>query len=128
MIRKCIFPLAIFGIWASPVLAIPSLTIVPLGLQSNNWVWEVDVTPDLLLAGGQTPLAVELGFRLSDSSLSGATIINSSQFDTPNPGKVIFGWETPDPSANNKPVGLQVHIPTNEVFSAYGTIDFTTPG
>ena len=107
--------------------AAPSLNVVPGGLQGGNWVWNVSVTPDLSTVSS-TPMAVELGFRLTGSPLLSAVNINSSEWDTPNPGNPIFGWETPDPSANNKPVGLQTNLGTSEVFSAFGSIDFTTPG
>jgi hypothetical protein len=117
----------------APAIAQPQLTLVKGGIEAGNWVWQVDVTPDLLLAGGSTPMAVELGFRLTGASLVSATNINSSQWDKPNPGLQIFGWETltdidPGPGVNNRPVGLQSNTATSEVFVAYGSTDFTTPG
>jgi len=79
-------------------------------------------------AANGTPVALEFGFRLTGSSLVSAANINPSEFDTPNPGRFVFGWETPDPTSNNFPRGLQTNLPTSEVFSAYGSIDFATPG
>jgi hypothetical protein len=91
-------------------------------------VWEVGIAPDLILAAGSTPLTVELGFRLTGAPLLSATNINPGEWDTPQPGAFIFGWETPDPSANNFPVGLQVNTATDEIFVAYGSTVFNTPG
>lgn len=133
---------------ASSVLADPTLSIIPHGVQAGNWVWEVDITPDLALAGGSTPIALELGFRLSGDPLINVTNINPTQFDTSNPGNAIFGWEIPYPEDNNHPEGIEVNCTactvvnaasgshpftivsgtTNEIFSAIGTINFTTPG
>jgi len=119
---------AVFFVFASTASAVPTLNVTPGGLQSGNWVWDVSITPDFVLAPSGTSLAVELGFRLIGDPLISATNINPSQWDKANPGKVIFGWETLDPSANNHPVGIQVNTSTNEIFAAYGSINFTTPG
>lgn len=113
---------------ASPATAAPVLNVAPGGLQGGNWVWDVSVTPDLALAGGHTPLAVELGFRLTNSPLVNVTNVNPIEFDTPNPGKIIFGWETLDPTANNHPVGLQKNLGTSEIFAAFGSINFFSAG
>src|SRR4051812_995803 len=52
--------------FVAPAFAAPILTVIPQGQQAGNWVWEVDVTPDLALSGPiGTPLALELGFRLT---------------------------------------------------------------
>ncbi len=114
----------------SPVFAAPSITAVPGGVQAGNWVWNINITPDLTLVpdGSGTPVALEFGFRLTGAPLISATNINPSQFDTPNPGTVIFGWETLDPNSNNRPVGLQVNTPTGEIFASYGSMNFTTAG
>jgi hypothetical protein len=128
MTAKNFVSAALLCLIVSPLFAAPILNIVKGGIQANNFVWEVDVTPDLALAGGSTPLAVELGFRLTGAPLLSATNINPSQFDTPNPGTTIFGWETLSPSANFHPVGLQTNLATGEIFAAFGSIDFTTPG
>jgi hypothetical protein len=119
---------------ASPVLAQPQLTLVKGGIEAGNWVWQVDITPDLELGGGSTPMAVEIGFRLTGAPLLSATNINPAEWSGPNPGRTIFGWETltdidPGPMVNNRPVGLQTNTATSEIFVAYGTGDsFTTPG
>jgi hypothetical protein len=133
MFRKCFLSVAIVGILTARVVAVPLLTMVPLGLEAGNYAWRLDITPDLVLAGGSTPLAVELGFRLTGSPLLSATNINPSGWDTPNPGSVIFGWETltdvdSGPGVNLKPEGLQSNTSTSEVFAAYGSAEFTTPG
>lgn len=131
----------------SPLLAAPTLTITPAGVQSGNWVWNVDLTPDLTLTP-DTPVAVELGFRLTGGSLLSVANINPSGFDTSNPGKKIFGWEMTFPDDNNNPEGIEANcisctisnpvsgphpstvVPgvNNEVFVAMGSIDFTTAG
>jgi hypothetical protein len=122
----------------SPVFAVPGLSITPGPMESGNFVWEVSVAPDLILAAGSTPLAVELGFRLTDAPLLSATNINPSEWDTPNPGVVIFGWEEltnlggsgdcGSGMPGHCPVGLQVNTATDEVFVAYGSTNFNTPG
>jgi hypothetical protein len=124
---------------ASTAFAQPGLSVVPQGLQNGDWVWRVDLTPDLILAPTGTPLAVELGFRLTGSPLLSVTNINPSEFDTPNPGVPIFGWEQysdtnadgiidSTPPTQDEPVGLQMNAATSEIFVAYGSIDFQTPG
>jgi hypothetical protein len=127
---KIVLTAALCCALAAPVIAQPQLTLVPGGLQGGNWVWQVDITPDLVLAGGSTPMALEMGFRLTGSPLASATNINPTQWDTPNPGNVIFGWEmlTEVGPGNFKPVGLQSNTATSEVFAAYGSNVFTTPG
>lgn len=131
---------------AIPAFAAPVLNVTPGGLQGGNWVWDVSVTPDLALAGGSTPLAVELGFRLSSDPLISVTNVNPSVFDTNNPGPSIFGWETtfgfPFPeglevncascTANNLATfgGHAAAVITgtaNEIFTALGSIDIATP-
>jgi hypothetical protein len=133
----------------SPLLAAPTMTITPAGVQSGDWVWNVSLTPDLTL-NPDTPLAVELGFRLSGGSLLSVANINPSEFDASNPGNTIFGWEVPYPADNNHPEGIEANCtgctisnpvnfsgghPTtivpgsaNEIFVAMGSVDFTTPG
>lgn len=116
-----------------PAFAAPALSIVPAGLQGGNWVWRVDMEPDFALAPDGSPLAFELGFRLTSAPLLSATIINPSEFDSPNPGYPIFGWEVGSVGfcngiPNSCPVGLQINTTTDEIFAAYGTVDFPTPG
>lgn len=115
-------------VFVTPAFAVPGLSIMPGPMESGNFVWEVGVAPDLVLAAGSTPLAVEIGFRLSGAPLLSATNINPTEWDSPNPGIAIFDWETPDPNANDHPVGLQVNTATNEIFVAYGSTTFATPG
>jgi hypothetical protein len=117
----------------SPAFAAPGLHVVPQGLQSGNWVWQIDIEPDFSLAPGGTPLALELGFRLTGSPLASVTNINPLEWDTPNPGNVIFGWEMltdvdPGAGVNLRPVGLQSNATTYEIFAAFGSDVFTTPG
>jgi hypothetical protein len=133
MIRKFLATFIVTTVFVSPVFAVPGLSIVPGPMESGNFVWEVGISPDLILAAGETPLAVELGFRLTGAPLLSATNINPLEWDTPNPGVVIFGWETltdldPGPGVNNRPVGLQVNTGTDEIFVAYGSDLFDTPG
>lgn len=116
----------LFGV-ASSAFAAPILSVTPGGIQGGNWVWDVSVTPDFVLAPGGTPLAVELGFRMIADPLISATNINPSEWTTPNPGKKIFGWE-PDDINSSTSSGLRVNTSTSEIFVAYGSIDFTTPG
>jgi hypothetical protein len=117
----------LFCVVVSPSFAAPILSVMPGGVQSGNWVWDVSVTPDFVLAPSGTPLAVELGFRMISDPLISATNINPSEWDTPNPGKKIFGWE-PDFINSSTSSGLRVNTTTNEIFVAYGSINFTTPG
>ena len=112
--------------------AAPTLNVIPGGVQGGNWVWNVAITPDLSLIpdGSGTPVGVEFGFRLTGAQLVSATITNSLDFDTRNPGRKIFGWETPDPLFPNPAYGygLQTNLSTSEIFAAYGSRSFTTPG
>jgi T5SS/PEP-CTERM-associated repeat protein len=106
--------------------AAPLLQVVPLGVEGGNWAWRVDIDPDEALAGGSTPVFAELGFKLTGAPLLSAEIISPNVFDTPNPGNVVFGWETltdvdPGPGENLKPVGLQVNTAADEIFAAYGS-------
>jgi hypothetical protein len=132
------FPILMLLISASRAFAAPELSIVPEGIQDGNWVWRVDLEPDFALAPDGSPLAFELGFRLTGAPLLSATIINPSEFDSPNPGSVIFGWEEltvlggtgecGSGTPGSCPVGLQVNTATDEIFAAYGSVDFPTPG
>jgi hypothetical protein len=116
---------------ASPAFAAPTVTAVPGGVQAGNWKWTFDITPDLSLVpdNSGTPIAVEFGFRLTGAQLLSATIADSAAFDTENPGKAIFGWEsTAGCNANGNPCGLQVNLSTGEIFAAIGSTNFTVPG
>lgn len=135
----------------SPLLAAPTMTVTPAGVQAGNWVWNIDITPDLTLnPDGDTPVAVELGFSLTGGSLLNVSNINPSGFDTSNPGAKIFGWEITYPEDNNRPEGIEANctgctisnpiffpgghpstiVPglANQIFVAMGSADFTTPG
>lgn len=124
--------------------AVPVLNVTPGGLQGGNWVWNVSVTP----TAADSPLAVELGFRLSDSPLTNATNANPSEWDTNLPGNSIFGWEVLY-GVRPKPEGLEINCTSctatnaatfgghsttvvagtnNEIFAAFGSIDFPTAG
>jgi PEP-CTERM motif-containing protein len=139
--KTCVI-IVVLGAIGSPACAAPILSVVPQGLQGGNWVWEVDIAPDIVAAGGPTPLAIELGFRLSGDPLVSVTNLTPAVYDTNNPGKIIFGWETTFADANNNPVGIEANcasctvtnlapigthpstvVPgiTNEIFSAMGT-------
>ena len=92
MNRNNFGPAALLCLVASPLYAAPILNVEPGGVQAGNFIWDVSITPDLDIAGGSTPMALELGFRLTGAPLLSATNINPAEFDTPNPGQVIFGW------------------------------------
>jgi hypothetical protein len=122
------------GIIGSPLFAAPTLSVTPGGIQSGNWVWNVSVSPDLPLAGGTTPLAVELGFRLTTAPLLSVTNVNPIEWNTALPGKAIFGWEigyqvldpiTNQPTGTSAPDGIEVNCTgctvTNAVTAFPGT-------
>lgn len=116
---------------ASPAFAAPTVSAVPGGIQGGNWKWTFDITPDLSLVpdGSGTPIAVEFGFRLTGAQLLSATIADSLVFDTANPGKKVFGWEsTVGCNANGNPCGLQLNPATGEIFAAFGSSNITVPG
>jgi hypothetical protein len=142
------------------VFAAPTLTSVPGGTAASNhldangnWVWTLQVTPDLALVPDATgtPVAAELGVT-SSTNLIGATR-NATNFDTLNPGDVIFSaWQTAgngllDANSNNRPTGLQLSGPAvgtnagasytanssvnsaaNQVFAALGSVNFAAAG
>jgi hypothetical protein len=80
-------------------------------------VWNVTVEP----SATATPVATELGFQGNTNVVGTPTA--GALFDTPNPGNVIFGWETLDPTANNHPVGVQVGTGANakQIFAGLGS-------
>jgi hypothetical protein len=130
---KCFVPAILLCLLGSQLFAQPQLNVVPGGIQGGNFVWDVSLTPDLVLAGGSTPLALEMGFRLTGSPLVSATNINPAEWDTVNlnPGRPIFGWEMTTELRPGVffPVGLQSNTVTSEVFVAYGSaISFATSG
>src|SRR3954469_3829889 len=103
---KSLVTAGLFCVLASPVLAVgPTLSVSKGGTQASgnlddngNWVWKVQVTPDLTTPSGTwpdgtgTPMAAELGFTSSKSGTT-AAVVGGSAFDTANPGKKIFGTE-----------------------------------
>jgi len=114
---------------ASPAFAAPTMTTVKAGMFANiyldangNWVWAVNITPDYAAVpdASGTPVAAEVGIT-SNTNVSAATI--GSGFDTLNPGKQIFSFESNvGCNANGNPCGIQIN-PTGskQVFSAIGS-------
>src|SRR3954452_10233846 len=148
MISKVFTSIALLCATTAPLCAAPTLAVIPQGQQGGNWVWDVQVTPDLALAGGSTPVAVELGFRLTGDPLVSITNLSPLIFDTNNPGLPIFGWETSYGSPGH-PEGIEANcaacsvvnlallgghaatvVPgtTNETFTAMGSGIVSTPG
>ncbi|HEX4416080.1 MAG TPA: PEP-CTERM sorting domain-containing protein [Lacipirellulaceae bacterium] len=148
MTGKLVLSAIVASLFVSTTTAAPVLSVIPQGLQGGNWVWEVDITPDLAIAGGFTPLATELGFRLSGDPLVSVTSASPLVFDTNLAGNVIFGWEIPYGSPPY-PEGVEANcaacsvtnlatfaghaatvVPgtTNEIFSALGSINVAVPG
>jgi hypothetical protein len=116
----------------------------------GNWVWQVrlsqsnpivDIDDGGPIAAG-SPLAAELGLQTTNSAVLGVAV-NTTDFDDPNPGNVIFGWEDltalggtgPCDSATpgNCPVGLlwdgnDASAPDNQVYTAFGSVDYLSDG
>ena len=125
---------------ASPAFAVPTVTAVGGGNTSSNflnasgqWAWQIQIAPTNPIPGGSSPLAAELGFReTSTRSIVAAATKNAAVWDTDNPGTQIFTWEAltdvdPSPSVtNNKPVGLQTNLATDEIFAALGSVDIAS--
>jgi len=119
--------------FASPGFAAPTMNIVPAGTQASgrldangNWVWNVQITPDQSLVPDATgtPVAAELGFTSNNLVV---TATQGSGFDTLNPGKQIFTFESnAGCNANGNPCGIQVNPTGNlQVFSAIGSPNVT---
>jgi hypothetical protein len=130
---------------ASPAFAAPTMGLVAGGSAANGhlnasgqWVWKVQVTPDLATPSpipdtSGTPVAVELGFTSTASGATGnanplaanqGNVVSAARnaaealnFDTLNPGTAIFGaWQTAgngllDANSNNRPTGIQIAAP-----------------
>jgi hypothetical protein len=146
---KIIVSAGLLCVLASPVFAQPTLSVTAGGTKSSNyldangnWVWNTQITDSSPLpVPAGTVLAGELGFS-TNSTLKGATNLSTgagNNFDTPNPGTSIFGWETPGVGSNGKPVGVEtncaagctVNVPgtsPNTVFAALGSAPFTSVG
>jgi hypothetical protein len=159
---KSLVTAGLLCVLASPVFAAPTMSVVKGGTQANgnldangNWVWKVQITPDLSLVpdASGTPVAAELGFTSNRDVISAAQLNPGTNFDTKNPGSVIFSaWQTAgngllDANSNNRPTGLQLNAPgvgtnagasytanssvsgtANQVFAALGSVNFTTAG
>lgn len=135
---KSLVTAGLLCVLASPVFATgPNLGLVGNGgslannhLDANgNWIWTVQVTPDLSLVpdASGTPVAAELGFNSTSTGVAAGqgAVISAAQnpaggtgsFDTLNPGSVIFSsWQTStngllDANSNNKPTGIQLNCP-----------------
>ena len=142
---------AVLCLSTSPALADPEMSVILDRFQGDNWVWRVDIIPDFELVppGAGTPVAVELGFRLTGAPLVRVTNINPTEWDYSNPGRAIFGWEVLYPEANNNAAGIEANCAgcsiinpapsggpaatlvsgtANEVFAGLGSVSFTTPG
>jgi hypothetical protein len=137
---KSLVTTGLLCVLASPVFAAPNMAIVKGGTQgvavdgnnldaAGNWVWNVQITPDLgaVPDASGTPVAAELGFSSTSSGAAAnqgnvisATNMSSGAgnlFDTINPGAVIFGpWQNAtngllDANSNNRPTGIQLNAP-----------------
>src|SRR4051812_33400281 len=102
---KSLVTAGLFCVLASPVLAVgPTMNVLKGGTVSNgnldasgNWVWKVQITPDVSLVGDSTgtPVGAELGFTASSTHagqgdvLGAARLNQATNFDTLNPGNII---------------------------------------
>lgn len=134
---------------ASPAFADPTVQAVAGGTEASSnlnaagdWVWTVrlsqsspihDVDGVGELPEG-SPLGAELGFSATGAGLVSASA-NTTDYDTPNPGAPIFGWETysdtngdlvidSTPPTDDEPVGLQTDLAADQVFAALGSVDY----
>jgi len=138
---KSLITAGLLCVLASPAFAAPNLGVVSTGgtqasghlNAAGNWVWTVQVTPDVSAATvgdtSGTPVAAELGFT-SSSTRSGdvngqGNVLSAARnpaggtgsFDTLNPGAIIFGtWQNTtngllDANSNNRPTGIQINAP-----------------
>src|SRR5262245_46074036 len=79
MTGKLFAPIATVCALAAPLFAAPTMSVLPQGVIGGNWVWDVQITPDLsLTSDGTSPLAVDLGFRLTGDPLVSVTNVNPS--------------------------------------------------
>lgn len=132
---KSLITAGLLCVLASPAFAAgPTLGAIPGGTQASNrldangnWVWNVQITPDYgaVPDASGTPVAAELGFT-SNNTVSAATM--GSGFDTLNPGKQIFTFESnAGCNANGNPCGIQIGgTGSTQVFSAIGSPNATT--
>jgi hypothetical protein len=133
---KSLVTAGLLCVLASPVFAAPNMGLVKGGTNASsnldangNWVWTVQVTPDLSLVpdSSGTPVAIEAGFTSSSTgavagqgnvlSVARNPANGTGSFDTLNPGSVIFSsWQTGangllDANSNNRPTGIQLQAP-----------------
>jgi hypothetical protein len=134
---KSLVTAGLLCVLASPAFATgPTMGLVAGGTAASGhlnaagqWVWTLQVTPDLTLVPDTsgTPVAVELGFTSSSTgTVSGqGNVVSAAQnpalgtgsFDTLNPGSVIFpAWQTTtngllDANSNSRPTGIQLNAP-----------------
>jgi hypothetical protein len=167
MAANCFVLAGLFGILTSPSLAAPAVDVYQVGTFANghlnaagDWVWRVRIhqsvppvdLPDPDGGGPQpdppagSPLAVELGFLATGSALISATA-NTTEFNDPNPGNPIWGWENYSdtngdtvidftPPTDDEPIGLQSNCAgggcseytpgddPNTIFAALGSVDY----
>jgi len=134
------------------VAAVPGGSVSTNHLNAQGqWVWTFQLgqsnpVVNLTGVGGITtpgsPIAAELGITVSDNNGASATELvsvaqpNTATFDDPNPGNVIFGWETltnlggsgacDSATPGSCPVGVQSNLATDAIFAAVGSIDLGT--
>jgi hypothetical protein len=118
---KSLLTAGLLCVVASPAFAVPTLKVTNGGLNaSGQWIWNVTIAATT----GTSPVAAELGFR---ETTAGAQLVSATAgapftgVNTQNPGTQIFTWETTDPTANGKPVGLQTNLTLDEIFAAMGS-------
>lgn len=134
---KSLVSAGLLCVLASPAFAAPTMGIVPNGTQASgklnaagNWVWTVQVTPDIAIAPTGTPIGVELGFSsTSDGSVSGQGDVksvtnNAAVFDTNNPSASvvgnIFGWQN-NTGTPAKAEGVQGNFPGASALNVLNT-------
>jgi len=133
---KSLVTAGLLCVLASPVFAQPNMALVAGGSTASGhlnpagqWVWTLQVTPNLAAVpdASGTPVAIELGLTSSSTgAVAGqGNVIGAARnpaggtgsFDTLNPGAVVFSsWQTStngllDASSNNRPTGLQLNAP-----------------
>jgi hypothetical protein len=74
---------------AEPTMRIRHLGVSPRG---NN-VWALEIAPDLVISPTGSPLALEVGLRISAETPIVNLSVNRSLAMYSNPGRMIFGWE-----------------------------------
>jgi len=145
---KSLVTTGLFCLLAAPAFAqnmglIKGGTVASNNLNAaGNWVWTVQITPNLALVPDTsgTPVAAELGFTSSSTGAAagqGNLLFASNlstgagdKFDTINPGAVIFSsWQTAgnallDANSNNRPTGIQTQCASGNCSNQ----SYTLPG